>query len=46
MTATFTIRDGDELRVYVRGLLAMKRWLRTGASVVFHVAPSGVRWGR
>lgn len=46
MTTTFAIRVGDELYVYVRGRLAMKRWLRTGVSAVFHVAPSGVAWTR
>lgn len=42
--ATFSERVGDEVYVYVRGRLVMKRWLKTGVSVTFHVAPSGVRW--
>jgi hypothetical protein len=42
---TYSIRHGDEVYVYVRGLLIMKRWLRTGVSVTFHVAPSGVSSG-
>ena len=44
MTATFTEIRADELHVYVRGRLVMKRWLRTGVSATFHVAPAGVRW--
>ena len=44
MSPTFTHRVGDELYVYVLGRLVMKRWLRTGVSVTFHVNPSGVRW--
>lgn len=43
---TFTVRLGDEVYVYVRGHLVMKRWLRTGVSATFHVNPSGVRWNR
>ncbi len=41
---TFSEKVGREVYVYVRGRLVMKRWLDTGASVTFHVAPSGVRW--
>ncbi|HVL61378.1 MAG TPA: hypothetical protein VM430_08220 [Microbacterium sp.] len=44
MSATFTFQRDDELYVYVRGRLVMKRWLRTGVSATFHVAPLGVRW--
>lgn len=44
MTATFSERIGDEVYVYVRGQLVMKRWLSTGLSVTFYVAPAGVRW--
>lgn len=43
---TFSVRIGNELYVYVLGRLVMKRWLHTGASATFHVAPSGVRWNR
>lgn len=46
MTATYSIRKGDEVYIYVRGVLVMKRWLKTGVSATFHVAPSGVRWNR
>jgi len=42
-TATFAVCLGDEVFIYVRGRLVMKRWLRTGRSVTFHVAPAGVR---
>lgn len=41
---TFTTRIGDELYVFVRGVLVMKRWLSTGLSATFHVLPAGVRW--
>lgn len=44
-SSTFTIHRGNELYVYVLGRLIMKRWLDTGDSVTFHVAPEGVRWG-
>lgn len=44
MTATFAVTIGNEVYVYVRGQLVMKRWLDTGRSVTFHVAPAGVRW--
>jgi hypothetical protein len=44
MTATYSERIGDEVYIYVRGRLVMKRWLRTGASATFHVAPAGVEW--
>ena len=46
VSATFGVRSGDEVYVYVRGRLVMKRWLRTGVSATFHVAPAGVRWSR
>ncbi len=41
---TYSIRVGNELYVYVRGRLVHKKWLDTGISATFHVAPSGVRW--
>jgi hypothetical protein len=41
---TFSIRVGDEVYVYVWGRLVMKRWLRTGISATFHMAPAGVHW--
>ena len=41
---TFTVQRGREVYVYVLGRLVMKRWLDTGVSVTFHVAPGGVRW--
>ncbi len=41
---TYALTIGDEVFVYVLGLLVMKRWLRTGVSVTFHVAPFGVRY--
>ncbi len=41
---TYSVKIGNELFVYVRGRLVMKRWLDTGVSVTFHVAPRGVRW--
>lgn len=41
--ATFVVRLGDEVFIYVRGRLVMKRWLRMRRSVTFHVAPAGVR---
>jgi hypothetical protein len=44
MNATFSERRGEEVYVYVRGLLVMKRWPRKGVSATFHVAPAGVRW--
>ena len=44
MSATFTFQRDDELYVYVRGRLVMKRWLGTGVSATYHVAPTGVRW--
>jgi hypothetical protein len=40
----YSERLGNEVYVYVRGRLVMKRWLDTVASVTFHVAPAGVRW--
>lgn len=33
---TFAITVGDEVYVYVRGRLVMKRWLRTGVSLTFY----------
>lgn len=44
VSATFAECRGDEVYVYVRGRLVMKRWLRTGVSATFHVAPAGVHW--
>ena len=44
MPATYSLVIGNELYVYVRGRLVYKRWLNTGVSATFHVAPSGVRW--
>ena len=45
MTAvTFSEVRGDEVWIYVRGRLVMKRWRSTGVSATFHVAPSGVEW--
>lgn len=44
ISATFSLQVGDEVYVYVRGRLVMKRWLKTGVSATFHVAPSGVHW--
>lgn len=41
---TFSERRGDELLIYVRGQLVMKRWLHTGVSATFHIAPSGAEW--
>lgn len=40
----YSVRRGNEVYVYVRGQLVMKRWLNTNISVTFHVAPAGVRW--
>lgn len=40
--ATFSEQVGDEVYIYVRGRLVMKRWLRDNTSAVFHVAPRGV----
>lgn len=44
MSVTFSIRVADDVYVYVRGRLVYKRWLRTGVSATFHVAPSWVEW--
>lgn len=44
MTATWTEIRGNEVYVYVRGRLVMKRWLDTGRSCVFEINPSGVTW--
>lgn len=41
---TYSVRFGDEVYVYVRGWLVMKRWLSAGVSATFQVAPSGVQW--
>lgn len=43
---TFAERLGDEVYIYVRGRLIMKRWLSTGVSVVSNVAPRGAQWNR
>jgi hypothetical protein len=44
MKATYSVKIGNEVYVYVLGRLVMKRWLKTGVSATFHVAPSGVHW--
>jgi len=44
MNATFSEVRGDEVYVYVRGRLVMKRWLRTGISAVFAVGPAWTQW--
>jgi hypothetical protein len=44
MKVSFATVIGDEVYVYVLGRLVMKRWLRTGATATFHIAPSSVRW--
>jgi hypothetical protein len=44
MKATYSVKIGNEVYVYVLGRLVMKRWLKTGVSATFHVAPAGVRW--
>lgn len=41
---TYSTRIGNEVYVFVRGRLVMKRWLDSGVSATFHVAPAGVRW--
>lgn len=41
--ASWSERRGNEVYIFVLGQCVMKRWL-TGASVTFHVAPSGTRW--
>lgn len=41
---THTVKIGNELYVFVRGQLVMKRWLDTGITATFHVAPKGTRW--
>lgn len=41
---TYSVRYGNEVYIYVRGHLVMKRWLDTGMSATFHVAPRWVRW--
>jgi hypothetical protein len=38
VNATFAERKGQELYVYVRGVLVMKRWLDKGISVTFYEA--------
>lgn len=42
--SSFSTIIGDEVYVYVLGRLVMKRWLLTGRSVTFHIAPFGTRW--
>ncbi len=42
--STFSVVIGNEVFVYVLGKLVMKRWLNTGVSATFHVAPASVRW--
>ena len=47
VTATFAVRIDDEVYVYVRGRLVMKRWLRRdkpSASATFHVSPAWTVW--
>ncbi len=44
MNVTFAETIGNEVYVYVRGRLVMKRWKDTGISVTFHVAPRWARW--
>lgn len=41
---TYSVIKGNEVYIYVRGRLVMKRWLSSGISATFHVAPVGVRW--
>ena len=43
MNATFSVTVGNEVFVYVNGRLVMKRWLDTGVSATFHVAPYGIK---
>jgi hypothetical protein len=45
-SVTYSVQRGREVYIYVLGRLVMKRWLDTGLSVTFHVAPRGVRWSR
>lgn len=44
--ATYSVTVGNEVYIIVRGQLIMKRWLNTGVSATFHVAPAGVRWNK
>lgn len=44
VVTTYAERHGDEALVYVLGKLVMKRWLSTGVSATFHVAPAGISW--
>lgn len=46
ISETFDSSPAAEVYVYIRGKLIMKRWLETGLSCTFHVAPLGVRWNR
>ena len=41
---TYAEHRGDEVWIYVRGQLVMKRWLKSAVSAVFHTAPAGSRW--
>ena len=34
--ATWAVVRGDEVYVYIRGELVMKRWLKHGVDVTFH----------
>ncbi len=36
--ATFSERRGNEVFIYLRGVLVMKRWLNTGVSVTLYEA--------
>ena len=40
-STTFTEHRGDEVYVFVRGLLVSKVWLLKGLVAVFHVKPAG-----
>ena len=42
--ATYSVKIGNEIYVYVMGQLIMKRWIDTGKSVVFDAAPTTTRW--
>ncbi len=37
VSANFTVTSNNQVYVYVRGHLVMKRWLETGQSKVFYV---------
>ncbi len=47
MGTAFTVRQGDELYVYVRGLLVMKKWLDgRQPTALFQSAPAQTLWLR